>query len=409
VSAKKPPPPWLFVLTGMPYGVAGAFSTQVMPNLAKHAGIKLDEIGIFTAILFVPPCLAFLYAPLVDIGLSKRAWLLIVAAVGGAFLTGAMVTPLPEHVGVFLFLAFIAQLITGLVGACNGGLLAETMPDELRGRGSGMYNIGNLSGGALSAGIAIEMIGQNYEPLWIGLVLSAMTILPSFAVLAIAEPPREKQHSPREIFVKMLREVWQILSSRSGLTGIALCLSPVGTAALTNFFSAMGDPYAASDDMVAFVSGPANVVLTAMGALAGGYLCDRYNRRVIYLASGAATAAVGIVMALSPHTESTYLYGVMTYYLVTGFCYSAFTSFVLETMGPSPEAAGTRYSIFVACGNIAITYVGLVNTRFDETYGVDGVVASDATMNLAGVALLAFVFWKFGSFGKWRHAPAARS
>jgi len=31
------------------------------------------------------------------------------------------------------------------------------------------------------------------------------------------------------------------------------------------------------------------------------------------------------------------------------------------------------------------------------------VVASDAVLNLIGVAILGLVFWRLGSFGKWRH------
>ena len=37
------------------------------------------------------------------------------------------------------------------------------MPDELRGKASGWYNIGNLSGGGLSATIAIWMIGHDVD------------------------------------------------------------------------------------------------------------------------------------------------------------------------------------------------------------------------------------------------------
>jgi hypothetical protein len=64
-----------------------------------------------------------------------------------------------------------------------------------------------------------------------------------------------------------------------------------------------------------------------------------------------------------------------------------------------------------AAANIAITYVGLVDTRFNDRHGVEGVIGSDAALNLIGVVILGLVFWRLGSFGKWRHpaepAPAA--
>src|SRR5215467_11959696 len=37
--------------------------------------------------------------------------------------------------------------------------------------------------------------------------------------------------------------------------------------------------------------------------------------------------------------------------------------------------------------------------------GLHGVLVSDATLNLVGVAVLASVFLFTRSFGKWRHAP----
>jgi len=156
-------------------------------------------------------------------------------------------------------------------------------------------------------------------------------------------------------------------------------------------------------DTVWLVVGLGNVLM-ALGALVGGYLCDRFNRRVLYLLSGALTALCGIVMALSPRTQLTYVLGVATYTLITGFCYAAFTAYVLETIGNSDRTAATKYSLFTAASNLAITYVGWIDTRFSDQHGVEGVIASDAALNLIGVAVLGLVFWQLGSFGTWRLA-----
>jgi MFS transporter, PAT family, beta-lactamase induction signal transducer AmpG len=398
----------LFVLTGMPYGVVGSFGGSVMPYMTSSAGIDVGSIGWYGALLLVPPMLQFLYAPIVDIGPRRKHWLVLVSAIGAACLIASCLMPLPQHTKAFLAFAVAAQLISGLVGSCNGGLMAASMPDQLRGKASGWYNIGNLSGGGLSATIAIWMVGHEYRPWIIGVTLAAMMVLPSLAALAVDEPPRPRTSlTVGELFLQTLGDVKLVLFSRSGLTGIALCVSPVGTAALTNYFSGMSRPYGASANTVALVTGLGNVGLTALGAGVGGYLCDRFNRRVLYLASGALTALCGIVMALSPRTELTYAAGVTTYALITGFCYSAFTSTVLETIGKAGRAASTQYSMFVAAGNFAILYVGLVDTRFDQAHGVEGVITSDAVLNLAGVVVLAIVFWRLGSFGKWRHPVEA--
>lgn len=396
------PPPWLFVLAGTPYGVVGQFTGLVMPYATEHAGEQLGSIGWYNALLFFPTFLLFLYAPIVDIGPRRKHWLVIVSAIGAACLIASFQMKLPDQIPAYLACAFAAQLISGLVGSCAGGLMATSMPDELRGRAGGWYNIGNLSGGGLFAASAIAMIHHGIDPRVIGGLVAVMMVVPAVAMLAIEEPPRPHV-APREVFRQTLREVGGVLTSRSGLTGIALSLSPVGSAALANYFSGMATPYGVSGDVVAVVTGGFSVGLNAVGALIGGYLCDRFNRRVLYLLAGALTAACGIAMALSPRAASTYIVGVTVYALITGFCYAAFTAYVLETIGKSDRTAATKYSLFTAASNFAITYVGWIDTRFNERHGVEGVVASDAALNLIGVVVLAVVFWRLGSFGKWRH------
>ncbi|HMG20682.1 MAG TPA: MFS transporter [Kofleriaceae bacterium] len=402
-SHAKHPPPWLFAFTGTTYGVVGQFTGLVMPYATEHAGKELGSIGWYNALLFVPTFLLFLYAPLVDIGPRRKHWLVIVAALGAACLAAAFQMPLPEHIPAYLAFGFAAQLISGLVGSCSGGLMAASMPDELRGKAGGWYNVGNLSGGGLFAAIAIAMIGRGVDPKLIGAVVAVMMLGPALAALWIDEPPRP--HAPvREVFRQTLREVGGVLLSRTGMTGILLSLSPVGTAALANFFSGMSRPYGVDADTVAVVTGLGTVGLNALGAFAGGYLCDRYNRRALYLIAGALTAVCGIAMAVSPRDPTTYVIGVTTYALITGFCYAAFTAYVLETIGKTDRTAATKYSLFTAASNLAITYVGWIDTRFSDQHGVEGVVTSDAALNLIGVAVLGLVFWRLGSFGRWRLA-----
>ena len=44
MAEPKHPHPWLFALTGMPYGVVGAFSGNVMPYLTRRANLDVGEI-----------------------------------------------------------------------------------------------------------------------------------------------------------------------------------------------------------------------------------------------------------------------------------------------------------------------------------------------------------------------------
>lgn len=424
---RRPPPPWIFALTATPYGVAAAFAGAVTSFLTRTTGSDVESIGWYVTLLLLPTVFQFLYAPVVDFGPRRKHWLVAVSVISAGCMYGAIQLELPDQMGTFLVLSFLAQLISGLVGACNGGLMATLLPEAKQGQASAFHTIGNVAGGGVVGGLVVYLLGHGSSRDVVGLVIVAFMIAPSLAALAIDEPRRETTGSFKAALQTMLREVGAVLGSRAGLTGVLMCLSPVGTAALANYFSGIAEDFvrpglahqlAALDPaqakelldrsvsaLVAWSSGPLGQGLTALGALVGGWLCDRYNRRAMYLLAGGLTAVCGVLMALGPLTETTFLTGSLAYALITGFCYSAFTAAALEIIGGEEQAASTRYSLFTAAGNAAIMYVGFVDTRFHEAHGSSGVIASDAMLNIAGVVILGAVFWRLRLF---RKKPAAR-
>jgi PAT family beta-lactamase induction signal transducer AmpG len=392
------PPPWLFVLTGMPYGIVGGFVATTMPYFTRKAGISVDAIGWYGTALFFPPVLQFLYAPIIDIGPRRGVWLVIVSILGALCIGGALCTPLPEHTTLYLALAFAGQAVSGLVNSCNGGLLAATLPDELRGRAGGYLNAGNLGGAALGGWLTLSM-AEDYHcaPLTIALAFGALMIAPSLLALTFREPPRVVR-AARIVFGEMARDVSRVARSRPGWTGILFCLSPVGTAALMNYFAALPTDFHATPRMVAFVNGPVNGLVTAAGALIGGWFCDRFDRRLMYRVAGGLTAACAIGMSLMPLSASTYAYGVTLYLFVAGLCYAAFSAVVLEAIGRAGASASTQYTLFTSAGNFAIMYVGWIDTRFHEAHGPRGMLVADGAANLVGIVLLSlfirFVYTK---------------
>jgi PAT family beta-lactamase induction signal transducer AmpG len=384
------PPPWLFGITGMPYGICAGFVASTMPFFTRKAGISVENIGWYGAALYIPSALAFLYTPLVDIGPKRKHWLILVSILSASCLCMALTMPLPSHIGSYLGLVFAASILAGLISSCNGGLIATSMPDEKRGATAGWLNLGNLTGGALGAWLTLSL-AERCRPLTVGLALAAMMILPSLAVLAIAEPSHPRRRVA-EVFLSLWRDVARVARSRPGWSGMLFCISPVGTAALLNYFSALAVDYHASDAMAGFVNGPVNGLVTGAGSLIGGYACDRVNRRAMYLLSGFLTAVCGVSMMLAPLTPPTYAVGVSAYLFVAGFCYASFSAVVLDAIGTGGAAASTQYQLFVSAGNTAIAYVGLVDTRFHHWRGARGLLGVDAALNIIGIAALATLF-----------------
>ena len=398
--------PWVFGFTSVPYGIVGSFSGTTMPFLARKAGIDMEAIGWFGFATMIPPMLQFLYAPIVDIGPKRKHWLVLVSGLSALCIAVAMSMPLPSRIGTFMALAVAGQLISGLVGSCNGGIISASMPDALRGKTAGWMNTGNLAGGAFGTAASLWMNGR-FSPKVVGVAMVAMMVLPALVALAIPEPEREP-HPLRKVFGDTLRDIWAVLRQRKGWTGVLLCASPVGTAALLNYFSALAPDYNAPDRVVLFVNGWASGLVTAAGALVGGWACDRMNRRVAYLASGALTALVGLAMRQMPFTPTTYTVGVLVYLFVAGLCFAAFSAFIFEVVGDAVgKAAATQYTLFTAAGNFAIAYVGKVDTHYLEAHGVRGVLAADAVQNVVGIALLLVLFYVVLRAPKPAATPAA--
>src|SRR5262249_7240649 len=144
----------------------------------------------------------FLYAPIVDLGMKRKHWLVLLSALGAACFFFALLFPLRTELRAFIFFMVAGQAFTGLTGACTGGLMATTMPDAMRGRAGGWSNAGNLGGAALGAGVIMLLAGR--LPLRaLGAVAAAMVFLPSLAILRVAEADR-----PRRAVVAVFREMF---------------------------------------------------------------------------------------------------------------------------------------------------------------------------------------------------------
>ena len=136
---------------------------------------------------------------------------------------------------------------------------------------------------------------------------------------------------------------------------------------------------------MALVTGIFSGLISAVGCMLGGWICDRMNSRNAYLLFGLTAATCAVGMAYAPRTEMTFIIGTSLYAMATGLCYAGFTAFVLEAIGKG--AAATKYNIFAALSNSPIylmTYiVGIAYTHF----GAGGMLNTEAAFAVGAVVL----------------------
>ena len=410
-SATHWPPPWVFGLSNIPFGVAGGYTSVAMPFILKQAGVPMSIIGGISAAALVPLSWQFLWAPILDVGLRRRTWLLLTAAIGALLLAASLLLKLPQQLWPFEVCCVLGQGFTGLVSASNGALVATQVPQALHGRASGWLNAANLGGNAVGGGLVIEL-GDRLTPQAAAIGLGLLTFLPALAVLLLDERKRARRRAA-EVFPSMLRDVWGTASTRRGWTGILFCLAPVSTPALLDLFSAVGGDYGASTSTVEFTMGYGSGLVTAAGALLSGPLLDRIDKRRAYLFSGALIAIVDVAMAHAPQTSTTYIVGTLAYSLAAGLCFAAFTAVVLEIIGTVDRSAATQYTLFDAAGNLATSYLAWLDGHGYDLFkarglpGTSGLLLTDAGMNIAGVIGLGLMTWLvFGRKGAANRSPA---
>ncbi|HYG67869.1 MAG TPA: MFS transporter, partial [Anaeromyxobacteraceae bacterium] len=191
---------------------------------------------------------------------------------------------------------------------------------------------------------------------------------------------------------EMLKDLGRTVTSREGFTGLLICLAPVGCAALTNLFTGMAPDYGASARVVELVNGVGGGLAGAAGSLVGGLLADRMNRRLAYACAGAATAAAALAMFAGPLTPSTYAWGTLAYGFAAGIAFATWAGMVLELVGPS-AATATKYALFNASSNLAISYVTWLDGRA-STWPLPGAVPAqrsllfDAMLTAGGISFL---------------------
>jgi MFS family permease len=171
--------------------------------------------------------------------------------------------------------------------------------------------------------------------------------------------------------------------------GFLFFLTPIGSGALMNLFTAVATDFHASPNIVVWVVAIAGL-LTPAGALIGGFVCDRVSRWLVYPIGGLLAAAAASLMLSLPLAPSSYAIGAAAYALTTGFCYAAFMALAFELLGAGAATSGTQFTLFMAATNVPVAYMISLDGMGHKWWGVHGMIAVDAVANgvFGGVLLV---------------------
>jgi len=217
-------------------------------------------------------------------------------------------------------------------------------------------------------------------------IVGAMCLLCCVALLGVPTParPSEKPGLLPSLGAT-LKDLWQLVRNSQGALVLILCFLPIGAGAAP--LSAIAGEWRASANTVALITGVLGGIISAIGCIVGGWLCDRMDRKMAYVWFGIIQAAGAVAMALLPRNSPMFVIWSSVYLFTGGLTYAAFTAFALEAIGKG--AAATKYNALASLSNIPIYYMTNVDGWAHDRWSSRGMFFVESA--LAVIAAVIFI------------------
>jgi MFS family permease len=357
-----------------------------VPFLLSRAGVPVDRIANVSALAMSPLSWSFVLAPLIDSGLTRRAYAYLLAMISASSLGLSLWLFSPDHLTRFALLLMMAVLTVALQNTAVAGWTSEFCVDTERGRVGGWVNVANLGGGAIGS-MLIMSLATRLSAAALGIIMVGLVAGATIALIWFP-PAATSANRLSEIVGATIRSVVRTSFERDSITGFVLFLAPVSCVAATNLFAGIGDDFHVSAERVVLVNGAGAGALGALGAIFGGWLAGRNRRTHLYLAGGALAGVCSLLMAVAPHTAMTYTVGVLAYNAIAGVCYAAITALSLELVGNGNPIAATQLALFSSAINAAVAYMTWFDGRGYHIGGIAGMFVIDGGSSLLAAVLL---------------------
>jgi MFS family permease len=384
--------PILFLPLYLPFSLPAGFASVALGRRLHDGGVDPAAIGALMAALIAPQLTKILWAPLVDTAFTVRGWYAAAAVLSSLALAALGLIParpssLPSLVALMLLLSLAATFMS----MAAERLMAHATAPDRRGQAGGWSQAGNLLGSAVGGGGGLWM-ATHLDPPWLAsLLLAALPMVCTGALAAVAEPERNSSGlGISASLAEVANDVWSLLRSRPGVATLILFLLPVGSGAASSLVGALASDWRVSADQLAALAGLGSGAASLLGAIAGGYLSDRADRRTSYLLFGFLLAAVALGMAAAPRTPQAFIAFALAYSAAMGMCQAAFVAVTLETIGRG--AAATKFSFFAAVSNAPIAYMALLEGWARSRWNAGGMLALEGVLGIGSGLLFLALF-----------------
>lgn len=404
----------LYLAQGFPQGVV----FYAIPTWLGANGQSAVVVGAAASAASLPWMLKFMVGAVMDrytwlpMG-RRRPWLIgAQSLIGIAFLTFALISPLPSQVTLVLGLTFLISSLTTIQDVALDALVIDLTPPGEMGRMNSFMFAGKLLG--IAGGMAIAGYFMQYHS--IGAAMVAMFVLfaiPASASIAILERPGERRLpwtpgrtsvesaaiSPkawlpifRIALVTLFRRNTLLVIGMLILYGVHQTLFEQGT----NLFYIRQLGW--GEGQIGGINAVYNLLSAGISLTVGAMLIDRVGPRHMALIAG-TTAGVTLGLFAATH-ELWQTPAILAIMLVANLSVTLFyLSFLVLAMRVSAaEVAATSFALIVATHSLGSTFGGWLlgyteaQGGFTSVYGfaaalilLSGFVAQGVTRRTGGV------------------------
>jgi MFS transporter, PAT family, beta-lactamase induction signal transducer AmpG len=400
-------PAW-FGLLSLPGGVAQGFVSVSLAYVLRQHGASVAAIAGLVSLNLLPQTCRFVFGPVVDMSLTAKRWYLIcVGAIVAGFVVMGFAPLTPAGMPLLSGLALLLGIVASAGAAALAAIVAQTVPHARRGSVAGWLQTGGLGGVGLGGGAGLWLSVHAGGPAVAALTLAAACLACILPVLGVRTPSTSTGHGLQVQALGLGRDLCALLRTRQGALAALVVTIPASLGAAANLFPAVAGDWRASADLVAVVTGVLGGLATLPGCILGGYLCDRFARRIVYIWAAIACAAGEAAMAWAPHTPAWFAGMVMANALLLGIGFAAVAAVIFECLGP--RAAATTASLLGSLSNVPVVamtaIVGVVQTR----HGSSAMLLTEAgaaVVSIAAYAALAYAWRPAGEGGNVALAAA---
>lgn len=388
--ARRAPPAWALGLATLCNGAFSGVLVVTVPQLLAARGVPELQIASISGLSFLPGAFNFLVAPVLDVGLSRRIYALILA-LGLAVLTALslnLLSNLPA-LAVTMFAANVCYyLYTPAIAGWFAPLLARNEEPVL---GSWMSAASVAGFGCSSAAAILLLRGLPYE---LGVAVICMVGLAPLSLFFFVPHEPMPTLSFRDSFGPVTRNLARIVRDRHIWRMMALFAVPCATFSLTNTLSGVGRDFHASEAFVGLIGGAGTTLGGVFGALIAPLFVKRFPPLTLYIGIGVLGALFTLSLIIPARTPGLFALAMVGENVFQSAALALTYALILLSIGKNNPTASTQFALINAAWVVPIVYMPMLDGLGYDRGGLSGNLAVDAGLSLIGCTVMALLFSK---------------